>query len=157
MAFDNFTIVCWPLICAAIDMYEPHLTWSPTPKRRHYQCCRDLSKCEEERQKIVLDTRNKYVYCRSPWNRSTQNTFFIFRQCDLSSFQSIRDFVTQFNKQVVIFSNSSVFQRLRCNHVSRKKSAMYWSTMQELWNVGRCIHRSSFLCFICIKFSIVIL
>ena len=26
---------------------------------------RDMSKCEEERQKIVLDTRNKYVYCRS--------------------------------------------------------------------------------------------
>ena len=25
---------------------------------------RDLEKCEEERQKIVLDTRNKYVYCR---------------------------------------------------------------------------------------------
>jgi len=46
--------------------------------------CRDMSKCEEERQKIVLDTRNKYVYCR---------------QCDLASFQSIKDFVAQFNKQ----------------------------------------------------------
>jgi len=46
--------------------------------------CRDLTKCEEERQKIVLDTRNKYVYCR---------------QCDLASFQSIKDFVAQFNKQ----------------------------------------------------------
>jgi len=49
--------------------------------------CRDMSKCEEERQKIVLDTRNKYVYCR---------------QCDLASFQSIKDFVAQFNKQVTI-------------------------------------------------------
>jgi len=39
--------------------------------------CRDLSKCEEERQKIVLDTRH----------------------CDLASFQSIKDFVAQFNKQ----------------------------------------------------------
>ena len=68
---------------------------------------RDLSKCEEERQKIVLDTRNKYVYCR--FCTLNQNSPFfitnifhqsIFRQCDLASFQSIKDFVTQFNKQV---------------------------------------------------------
>ena len=29
-----------------------------------YMACRDLTKCEEERKKIVLDTKNKYVYCR---------------------------------------------------------------------------------------------
>ena len=33
-------------------------------KGRVYMACRDLKKCEEERKKIVMDTRNKYVYCR---------------------------------------------------------------------------------------------
>ena len=29
-----------------------------------YMDCGDMRKCEEERKNIVLDTRNKYVYCR---------------------------------------------------------------------------------------------
>ena len=33
-------------------------------KGKVYMACRDLTKCEEERTKIVLDTRNKFVYCR---------------------------------------------------------------------------------------------
>lgn len=33
-------------------------------KGKVYMACRDLDKCEEERTKIVLDTKNKYVYCR---------------------------------------------------------------------------------------------
>ena len=33
-------------------------------KGKVYMACRDLKKCEEERTKIVLDTKNKYVYCR---------------------------------------------------------------------------------------------
>ena len=33
-------------------------------KGRVYMACRDLRKCEEERKEIVLDTKNKYVYCR---------------------------------------------------------------------------------------------
>ena len=33
-------------------------------KGRVFMACRDLKKCEEERKKIVLDTRNKYIYCR---------------------------------------------------------------------------------------------
>ena len=33
-------------------------------KGRVYMACRDLRKCEEERKDIVLDTKNKYVYCR---------------------------------------------------------------------------------------------
>ena len=33
-------------------------------KGRVYMACRDLKKCEEARKDIVLDTRNKYVYCR---------------------------------------------------------------------------------------------
>ncbi|XP_046617480.1 retinol dehydrogenase 13-like isoform X1 [Neodiprion virginianus] len=46
--------------------------------------CRDMYKCEESRQNIVLETKNKYVYCR---------------KCDLSSFESIRQFVDRFKKE----------------------------------------------------------
>lgn len=62
-----------------------------------FMACRDLAKCEEVRREIVLDTRNKYVYCR---------------KCDLGSFNSIRDFVNQFNKQEtechVLINNAGV-------------------------------------------------
>ena len=43
-------------------------------KGKVYMACRDLTKCEEERTKIVLDTRNKYVYCRLVDRRSTPNS-----------------------------------------------------------------------------------
>nr|XP_040564111.1 retinol dehydrogenase 12-like [Lepeophtheirus salmonis] len=46
--------------------------------------CRDMKKCEKTREMIVLDTKNKYVYCRP---------------CDLSSQKSIRDFVDEFKKE----------------------------------------------------------
>lgn len=45
-----------------------------------YMACRDLKRCEEARESIVLDTKNPNVFCR---------------QCDLASFQSIRQFVTK--------------------------------------------------------------
>lgn len=43
-----------------------------------YMACRDMRKCEKQREEIVLESKNRYVYCR---------------QCDLSSFESIREFV----------------------------------------------------------------
>ena len=43
-------------------------------KGKVYMACRDLTKCEEERTKIVLDTRNKYVYCRLVDRRSTPDS-----------------------------------------------------------------------------------
>lgn len=43
-----------------------------------YMACRDMKKCEKTREDIVVESRNRYVYCR---------------QCDLSSMQSIREFV----------------------------------------------------------------
>lgn len=46
-------------------------------KGRVYMACRNMDKCEEERSEIVLETRNKFVYCR---------------KCDLASFSSIREF-----------------------------------------------------------------
>lgn len=43
---------------------------------------RDSKKCEEVRQELVLESANKFVYCR---------------QCDLASFKSIRKFADRFN------------------------------------------------------------
>ena len=54
-------------------------------KGKVYMACRDMNKCEEKRRDIVLDTRNKYIYCR---------------KCDLNSFNSVREFVNQFNEKV---------------------------------------------------------
>ena len=66
-------------------------------KGRVYLACRDLAKCEAEREKMVLETRNKYVYCR---------------ECDLASLQSVHQFVEQFNKQEkhcdVLINNAGV-------------------------------------------------
>lgn len=43
-----------------------------------FMACRDLERCESARTEIVLESKNKYVYCRD---------------CDLASFDSIRKFV----------------------------------------------------------------
>lgn len=40
--------------------------------------CRDMKKCEEVADTIILETKNKHVYCM---------------ECDLSSMDSIREFV----------------------------------------------------------------
>lgn len=43
-----------------------------------FMACRDMEKCEAARREIVLETQNKYVYCRP---------------CDLASTASIVQFV----------------------------------------------------------------
>lgn len=48
---------------------------------RVYMACRDMKKCEKVRREIVLQTSNKYVYCR---------------ECDLSSMESIREFAKKY-------------------------------------------------------------
>ncbi|XP_012536020.1 retinol dehydrogenase 13 isoform X2 [Monomorium pharaonis] len=62
--------------------------------------CRDMEKCETERRNIVLETKNKYVYCR---------------KCDLASQDSIRTFVKQFKKEFnklhILINNAGV---MRC-------------------------------------------
>ncbi|KYM97530.1 Retinol dehydrogenase 13 [Cyphomyrmex costatus] len=67
---------------------------------RVIMACRDMEKCEMERRNIVLDTKNKYVYCR---------------KCDLASQESIRNFVTQFKKEYdklhILINNAGV---MRC-------------------------------------------
>lgn len=62
--------------------------------------CRDMEKCENTRRDIVVESRNKYVYCRP---------------CDLASQKSIRDFVEQFKKEHkklhILINNAGV---MRC-------------------------------------------
>lgn len=83
-----------------------------------YMACRDMTKCEEvkwsfvswfqrriiiisfqAREEIVLDTKNKYVYCRP---------------CDLASLQSIREFVkifkTEEKKLDILINNAGVMR-----------------------------------------------
>lgn len=45
---------------------------------RVYMACRDMKTCDKARRQAVYLSSNKHIYCR---------------QCDLSSQQSIRDFV----------------------------------------------------------------
>lgn len=45
---------------------------------RVYMACRDMKKCEELRDEFILESSNKHVYCM---------------ECDLSSQQSVREFV----------------------------------------------------------------
>lgn len=42
-----------------------------------YMACRDMKKCEEIRDDIILESKNKHVHCM---------------ECDLSSLNSIRSF-----------------------------------------------------------------
>ncbi|CAD7013863.1 unnamed protein product [Ceratitis capitata] len=60
-----------------------------------YMACRDMQKCEEAREEIVLETFNKHVYCR---------------QCDLASLESIRKFADNFkkNSNVWIFLSTTL-------------------------------------------------
>lgn len=51
-----------------------------------YLACRDMQKCEETRKTIILETRNKNVYCR---------------ELDLASFKSIKNFVKNFKAEQV--------------------------------------------------------
>jgi retinol dehydrogenase-13 len=53
-------------------------------KAKVYMACRDMKRCEEARSEIVLDSNNKYVYCR---------------KCDLASLQSVREFVARFKAE----------------------------------------------------------
>lgn len=57
-----------------------------------YLACRDLRKCEEARKSIILETKNRHVYCR---------------QLDLASFQSIREFAEHFKAEQVSADPSS--------------------------------------------------
>ncbi|EDW02224.1 GH21881 [Drosophila grimshawi] len=65
-----------------------------------YMACRDMKKCEEAREEIILETQNKYVYCR---------------QCDLASLDSIRNFVATFKREQdklhILVNNAGV---MRC-------------------------------------------
>ncbi|KAG8228465.1 hypothetical protein J437_LFUL009330, partial [Ladona fulva] len=59
--------------------------------------CRDIEKCEKAREEIVLETKNKYIYCR---------------KCDLSSQESIRNFAERFKKVNYAIFHATEEQRL---------------------------------------------
>nr|CAD7200781.1 unnamed protein product [Timema douglasi] len=59
--------------------------------------CRDMDKCEKAREEIVLETKNKYLYCR---------------ECDLASQSSIRNFVKRFGKVLVCNLKASAPSRI---------------------------------------------
>ncbi|XP_035741745.1 retinol dehydrogenase 13-like [Vespa mandarinia] len=61
--------------------------------------CRNKNRCEQARKEIVIETKNKLVYCR---------------KCDLASQESIRTFVTRFkneNSQLDILVNNGGVMR----------------------------------------------
>lgn len=64
-----------------------------------YMACRDMTKCEETRKEIVMESKNKYVYCRP---------------CDLASLESVHTFVKQFkseqNRLDILINNAGVMK-----------------------------------------------
>lgn len=46
-----------------------------------YMACRDMTKCNEARKEIMLETKSKHIHCR---------------ECDLASFDSIHEFVKKY-------------------------------------------------------------
>nr|XP_023025613.1 retinol dehydrogenase 12-like [Leptinotarsa decemlineata] len=66
---------------------------------RVYMACRDMKRCETAREEIVLNTKNKYVYCR---------------KCDLASLESVREFAENFKarekKLDVLINNAGVMK-----------------------------------------------
>ncbi|GAB0089949.1 retinol dehydrogenase 13 [Sergentomyia squamirostris] len=75
-------------------------------KAHVYMACRDMEKCEQARTEIVLESKNKYIYCR---------------QCDLASFDSIRKFVDNFQQERdrldILINNAGV---MRCPRMLTK-------------------------------------
>lgn len=65
-----------------------------------YMACRNLESCEEARKSIILETKNKNVFCR---------------ELDLASFQSIKNFVKRFKAEQkrldILINNAGV---MRC-------------------------------------------
>ncbi|CAK1547500.1 unnamed protein product [Leptosia nina] len=64
-----------------------------------FMACRDMKRCEEVRKEIVLETGNKFVYCRP---------------CDLADSASIRTFVERFKSEEpyvhVLVNNAAVME-----------------------------------------------
>nr|CAH0100460.1 unnamed protein product [Daphnia galeata] len=65
-----------------------------------FMASRDMKKCEEIRKEFVLESGNKYIYCR---------------KCDLASQESIRQFASRFNSEEsrldILINNAGV---MRC-------------------------------------------
>ncbi|XP_050664033.1 retinol dehydrogenase 13-like [Leptidea sinapis] len=64
-----------------------------------FMACRDMSACEVARKEVVLETQNKYVYCRP---------------CDLGDLASVRNFVQIFKSEEprvhILINNAAVME-----------------------------------------------
>ncbi|KOB52069.1 Short-chain dehydrogenase, partial [Operophtera brumata] len=60
-----------------------------------FMACRDMEKCETVRRDIVLETSNKYVYCRP---------------CDLASTQSVREYKSEEPRCNILVNNAGVME-----------------------------------------------
>ncbi|KAK2586743.1 hypothetical protein KPH14_011775 [Odynerus spinipes] len=91
--------------------------------------CRDREKCNEARRKIVVDTMNKFVYCR---------------ECDLASQESIRKFVERFKKENselhMLVNNGGV---MRCPKSYTKEDVLKKSAPSRIINVSSAAHLKS--------------
>lgn len=70
-----------------------------------YLACRDMNKCEEARKSIILESRNRNVFCR---------------ELDLASCQSIENFVKRFKSEQV--------KALHREHLGRENFFFFIST-----------------------------
>ncbi|XP_047512321.1 retinol dehydrogenase 12-like isoform X2 [Pieris napi] len=88
------------IITGANDGIGREATWEFAKRgAKVFMACRDMSRCEAARKEIVLETGNKYVYCRP---------------CDLADTNSIRNFVERFKSEEphvhVLINNAAVME-----------------------------------------------
>ncbi|XP_038206574.1 retinol dehydrogenase 13-like [Zerene cesonia] len=88
------------IVTGATSGIGKETTWELAKRgAKVFMACRDMAKCEEVRRSIVLETGNKYVYCRP---------------CDLADNASIRKFVETFKSEEprvdVLVNNAAVME-----------------------------------------------
>lgn len=75
-----------------------------------YMACRDLSKCEKARNDIVATTNNDSVVCR---------------ECDLSSQDSIRNFVKRYSTSFIVVARLwALFNLMICCRFKREEKRL---------------------------------
>ncbi|XP_068619129.1 retinol dehydrogenase 13-like [Battus philenor] len=88
------------IITGANDGIGKEASWEFAKRgAKVFMACRDMTKCEAVRREIVLETSNKFVYCRP---------------CDLASLASVRTFVKRFKEEEpkldILVNNAAVME-----------------------------------------------
>lgn len=90
-----------------------------------YMVCRDIQKCEEARKEIILETKNRNIFCR---------------ECDLSSQQSIRNFVKRFKAEQsrldILINNAGV---MRCPRSVTKEGIELQLGVNHIVRIDFCL------------------